>query len=80
MIDSPASHNYCLPRLQQIDIQTHDGKSWGYAIVSQSYKLDTTEISVYKHDGSEIGYFRHNDLLSKDTAEKIVKSYVQSIM
>lgn len=80
MIDPPASHNYCLPRLQQFDIQTQDGKSWGYAIVSQSYKLDTTEISVYKDDGSEIGYFRHNDLLSKDTTEKIVKSYVQSIM
>lgn len=78
MIDVPASHNYCLPKMRQIDIE-RGGKSWGYAIVSQSYKLDSTEISVYRNDGSEVGYFRHNDLLSEDTAKHIVHDYVNAI-
>lgn len=78
MIDVPASHNYCLPKMRQIDIEK-DGKSWGYAIVSQSYRLDSTEISVYRYDGSEVGYIRHNDLLSEDTAREIVNNYANSI-
>lgn len=78
MIDPPLSHNYTLPRMRQIDID-HNGKSWGYAIVSQSYRLDSTEIAVYKDDGSEIGYFRHNDLMSEETAKEIVMAYLNAI-
>lgn len=78
MIDPPAPHAYNLPKMRQIDI-TRNGKSWGYAIASQSYRLDSTEVSVYRNDGSEIGYFRHNDLLSEDSVKEIVYHYITVI-
>lgn len=78
MIDMPVSHNYCLPRVKNLNI-LKDSHPWGYAIVSQSYKLDSTEVTICRNDGTEVGYFRHNDLLSEETARKIIDGYLAAI-
>lgn len=77
-MDTPAAHNYCLPRVKNLNI-LRDSHPFGYAIISQSYKLDYTEITICKNDGTEIGYVRHNDLLSEDQAEKIVHAYLDAV-
>lgn len=64
-----------LPRVKTWNIQRND-HPWGYAIISQSYNLDATEITINRNDGTEVAYIRHNGLLSEEMAHDVIMQYL----